>query len=352
MSQSILWPPPTICRYIERCMTINTLPDGSPVALSEPISALIATIKTVLTEGRQRAKQALEQEKLTMYWHIGQHIKAHLLVYSERADYGKKLVQLLTTQLDVGMTDLYMSVRLYDYYPEILHSSAKFTWTHAKTLLRIKSDEKRQGYEERIEAENLSVNELKVIIKDAQQVTPRAPKVLTIERGAPYTYRLIHDSTPHTRIDLGFRISIDSPVQNLTTTSVFESFKQGTTYTFTNMQTTRVPFYTYKAQLFEIIDGDTIWASIDLGFGCQIRCKLRFRGINAQEQGSLSGDEAKHFVEKRLLALPFIVVKTYWRDKFNRYLADVFYLSKTSNLAETIKNGHFLNQELIAAGLG
>jgi len=35
-------------------MTINTLPDGSPVALSEPISALIATIKTVLTEGRQR----------------------------------------------------------------------------------------------------------------------------------------------------------------------------------------------------------------------------------------------------------------------------------------------------------
>lgn len=41
--------------------------------------------------------------------------------------------------------------------------------------------------------------------------------------------------------------------------------------------------YTYKAKLLKIIDGDTIDAEIDLGFGVFLRQRVRLYGINTPE---------------------------------------------------------------------
>ena len=41
--------------------------------------------------------------------------------------------------------------------------------------------------------------------------------------------------------------------------------------------------YTYKAKVLEWIDGDTLWAEIDLGFYVQIRQKIRLARIDAPE---------------------------------------------------------------------
>ena len=41
--------------------------------------------------------------------------------------------------------------------------------------------------------------------------------------------------------------------------------------------------YTYKAKLERVVDGDTLDASIDLGFDVIVRKRIRLAGINTPE---------------------------------------------------------------------
>ena len=63
------------------------------------------------------------------------------------------------------------------------------------------------------------------------------------------------------------------------------------------------------------------------------------------------GKTAKDYVASKLSGCKFIAVKTYWRDKFTRYIADIFYDKKETDLANLIQNGKFLNQELLDKNL-
>ncbi|MBN2535382.1 MAG: hypothetical protein JXB88_21065 [Spirochaetales bacterium] len=67
--------------------------------------------------------------------------------------------------------------------------------------------------------------------------------------------------------------------------------------------------FTYKSEVNEIIDGDTLWITIDLG-----------------------------------------IAKTYYRDKYNRYLADIFYDRNGKNLFQVAETGIYLNQQLLEEG--
>lgn len=49
--------------------------------------------------------------------------------------------------------------------------------------------------------------------------------------------------------------------------------------------------YTYKAKLVRIIDGDTVDAEIDLGFGVFINQRVRLYGINTPETRTLDLEE-------------------------------------------------------------
>ncbi len=86
-----------------------------------------------------------------------------------------------------------------------------------------------------------------------------------------------------------------------------------------------------------MIDGDTIVFYVDLGFDTYSRQKLRLRGIDTPEIPSPEGKKAKSFVEEKLMRSKIITIKTYRKDKYDRYLADIFVGSK----------GVFLNQQLL-----
>jgi len=82
-----------------------------------------------------------------------------------------------------------------------------------------------------------------------------------------------------------------------------------------------------------------------------LRSIERLRGIDAPELVSADGKKAKEFLEKKLglaegegLSDRMVLVRTEKSDKYDRYLADLFY---------TDKNGReiYLNQEILAAGL-
>ena len=51
--------------------------------------------------------------------------------------------------------------------------------------------------------------------------------------------------------------------------------------------------YTYNIEVLRVIDGDTIDASIDLGFDVKIKKRIRFMGINTPESRTRDLEEKK-----------------------------------------------------------
>ena len=78
---------------------------------------------------------------------------------------------------------------------------------------------------------------------------------------------------------------------------------------------------------------------------------MSMRGIDAPEAGTRRGQTALGFLKRTLDAVEFIVIKTYGSDKYDRYLADIFYLAGESDPNVVARDGIFLNQEMLDQGL-
>ena len=202
------------------------------------------------------------------------------------------------------------------------------TWSQYKELMPVKDKEKREEYIEIIKEESLSVRELRLLIAEEEQKqtpvsdTGQEKKKLSFTRGIPFVYKI-------KRIDY---------------------LKPNNSYT---LQKTEVPLnqiYTYKTYLEKVLDGDTFWATLDLGFKIFIRQKIRLHKIDAPLLETEQGKKAMNYLHNKLKPLDFIVVKTHWRDKFDRYLSDIFYLPNEEDFLKVIQKGKFLNQELVDKG--
>ena len=98
----------------------------------------------------------------------------------------------------------------------------------------------------------------------------------------------------------------------------------------------------------KVVDGDTVYGDVDLGFNIGYK-KMEFRlsGINTPETKGTTreaGLTSKKFVEDTISGKEVIIVtKKDRKEKYGRYLAEVFFLVG----AEWIS----LNKTLIAKGL-
>lgn len=84
--------------------------------------------------------------------------------------------------------------------------------------------------------------------------------------------------------------------------------------------------YEYSARLNRVVDGDTLWLYVDLGFGVSVNFDFRLYGVNTPEvigPTRTAGLAAKAELE-RLLALGPLRIVTYKADKYGRWLAEVF----------------------------
>ena len=339
----------------------NNLPTTQ---ITPEVQSLIDDIRTEIDEGKERAINAMEQEKRVTYWNVGKHIKEHLMLNEGKEDYGTYTIANLSKELSVSKTLLYDSVHLYEEYPDIVHTREQLTWSHMRVLVKVPEKETRQVFEEKVVEDKLSVRDLKDLVKkekareqgiedpgadDEAEQLPERP-VLNLKRGQPYTYRL-QNKQGKTMVDLGFRTYVSSPVVDAAEDEIVQVKKSEQQYSFTNMDKGVVPYYTYKAYVIEVIDGDTIWVDIDLGFNTWTTQKLRLKGINAKDITTEDGQSAKQYIEDCIGSCEFIAVKTYWRDKFTRYLADIFFMESEKNLAVVAEEGTYLNQELLDEGL-
>lgn len=359
-----------------------TIPQTTDVQITPEVQHLADTIRDEIEEGKERAINAMEQEKRQIYWNIGKHIKEHLLQNDDREDYGAYTISLLAKELNLSRTLLYDSVHLYEEYPNIVHTCGQLTWSHMRVLVNVSEKQARQQFETKIIEEKLSVRDFKKLVQNEKtpQKQPEEPQieepdsqaetepeeqiekpVLNTKRGEPFVYRL-QKLQGKTMVDLGFMTYVESPHQEVRTgrptkdnvVRVEKSArieKSERDYQFTNMDKGVAPYYTYKAYVIEVIDGDTIWVNIDLGFSTWTKQKLRLKGINAKELETAEGQNAKEYIEARLNQCKFIAVKTYWRDKYTRYLADIFYIKRETDINKVAQEGAFLNQELLDEGL-
>jgi len=129
---------------------------------------LFDKISSLIEQARRKVAITINQEMVLLYWNIGKTIKEEVMK-SKRAEYGEKIVQLLTAQLaqrygkGFSSQNLWYMVQLYEAYP-ILHAlRGEFTglsWTHIRALLPIKDELKRKFYATLCEKEQWSTRTL------------------------------------------------------------------------------------------------------------------------------------------------------------------------------------------------
>lgn len=105
--------------------------------------------------------------------------------------------------------------------------------------------------------------------------------------------------------------------------------------------------WTYVISKVRVIDGDTIEATLDLGFYIAAEIPIRLDGINAAEHGTPAGERAKTWLEGRcrraIAAKQFTVTtrKEAKGDKYGRILGVLW--GNGENLNElAVKRGHAL----------
>jgi len=97
--------------------------------------------------------------------------------------------------------------------------------------------------------------------------------------------------------------------------------------------------YEYRATLIRVVDGDTVWLDVDLGFDVRRKDSFRLFGIDAPEMGTPEGAAAKDWLLRRLPSVFMIRTEKDRREKYGRYLVTL------------IVNGSDINQEMLDQGI-
>ena len=178
---------------------------------------------------------------------------------------------------------------------------------------------------------------------------------LTAKPGKPGTYKIVKAAAgPETGkrvIDLGFsnyyKTSKDLRMkEGSIIEAAFAVPEAGSAPSDKISISKRTPedLFTYRAWVNRILDGDTIEAVIDLGFGIRSVQTLRLRSIDAPELVTADGMEAKKALEQMLNIADSVegigdrksntkqkasvLIKTVKSDKYDRYLVDIFVTDK------------------------
>jgi micrococcal nuclease len=107
--------------------------------------------------------------------------------------------------------------------------------------------------------------------------------------------------------------------------------------------------YTYKARLIRVIDGDTVDAEIDLGFGVYMKQRVRLYGINTPDSRSKEQQEREQGLASKqrlteILTREFIIETILnKRGKFGRILG-VLYIEQEDGTRNNV------NQTLVQEG--
>ena len=313
----------------------NPLPEKAPDYLN-----LINSIKQEIT----KTQNELQKQKAICYWKIGRYIAKHLLNFDGKSSYKARLYPRLSQDLNIDERTLQRTVKFHKSFP-IPATGSELSWSNYRELLKIPDQTSRDALFEKVKATGVTARELQSQIKHIKMKKRSSDVTLEVNKGTLYTYRtdtqaFIKPARGRSVVDVGFGILREVSSRNIPRPGlgiVVESRLENGDFFLVESLLTTSDLYTYRAYLDYVIDGDTVVLYVDLGFRTYSRQKLRLRGIDTPELKTPEGEKAKTFVEEILKKPKIITIKTYRKDKYDRYLADIFVGSKEV----------FLNQKLL-----
>jgi len=123
-------------------------------------------IRKILHQARNKTYIAVNTAMVDAYWQIGKLIVKHEQRGAERAEYGKELLKQLSIQLtsDFGrgfdVRNLRNMRAFYQTFPIRNALRTELSWTHYRSLIRIKSQKTRDWYIEETITQNWSARAL------------------------------------------------------------------------------------------------------------------------------------------------------------------------------------------------
>jgi predicted nuclease of restriction endonuclease-like (RecB) superfamily len=129
---------------------------------------LVADLKALIGDARERAARKVNAELSVLYWQVGQRIRTEILS-EERAAYGRQILETLSKSLTSefgrgwSQRQLDYCIRFAEVFPDpnISHTlCAKLSWSHLKQIIYMDEDLKREFYIEMCQLENWSVRQL------------------------------------------------------------------------------------------------------------------------------------------------------------------------------------------------
>lgn len=113
---------------------------------------IYSEIKETLISSRNQAYSAVNFTMVQAYWQIGRIIVEHEQDGNMRADYGRSILQKLSSRLteDFGkgfsVRTLQQMKKFYVMFPNTNALRSQLTWTHYRLLLSVEDDRARQWY--------------------------------------------------------------------------------------------------------------------------------------------------------------------------------------------------------------
>ena len=118
---------------------------------------LVSQISETFVQGQQKAVLAVNSSLVETYWTIGQYIVEYEQGGSEKAEYGKRLLEQLSKDLSLlhgkgfGVSNIYRMRQFYLVFPILAKASQILSWSHYVELLKI--DNPLSAYKRRTETD-------------------------------------------------------------------------------------------------------------------------------------------------------------------------------------------------------
>ncbi|MBX2888158.1 MAG: DUF1016 family protein [Ferruginibacter sp.] len=117
-------------------------------------TALLVSIRQLIEESRQQVAVVVNATMSMLYWQIGKTIKQDIL-QNNRADYGEKIVQSLSAQLQIeygkgfSRRNIFNMMQFAEVFPDekmVVSLIRQLSWTHIIALIPIHDPLKREFY--------------------------------------------------------------------------------------------------------------------------------------------------------------------------------------------------------------
>lgn len=298
------------------------------LAAPQTYAALRRAVEAVVFKGRQN----IERAWVRTYHDTGRLINEHILDHSGRAAYGAQIFDRLAQDTGISKRTLHECAQFHRCFP-IVRSTAELTRTHYIVLCQIKDERQRTALLKESISQSWTVAELEERVRalNATVATPAealakpatAPRLLTPKRGTPGICRIVADGDG-VAVDLGFACFLTTdPATKLRANDLVRVTSDGLQVM---PDATKADLFTYRAEVIRVVDGDTLWVKVFLRPDQWVKQKLRLRDLDCPEIATPEGKAAKRFVEAMLVKTVSVTICTTKPDKYDRYLADVFFV--------------------------